>query len=120
MPTSDITECKQQLRHYNFMNYMLRKSTRRLIKHAIVGAFALGIAIPTFHSFLFIQNSIYSISSRIAFILAITVATYCGGFLAFYRQSFYRLRDREFEARLLINKLYGIHITKWSENASYF
>ena len=120
MPTSDTTTFKQHLRHYNFMHYMLRKSMRRLIKYAVVGAFALGIAIPTFHSFLFIQNSIYSISSCIAFVLAISIAIHCGGFIFFYRKQFYRLRDREFEARVLLNKLYGIHITKWSENASYF
>lgn len=112
-----FTEC---LHRYNNAHYFVSLWTKRLLTYAIVGAFALGIAIPTFHSFLFIQNNIYSKCCCIAFVIAICVFAHCGAYLIAARKYFKGLKRKEFEAHVVLDELCSIDLIKDPPYASLF
>jgi uncharacterized membrane protein len=89
---------KDCLHKYATAHYKVSVMARERVKHAIVGALALGIAIVTTPLYLYPNLTQLPTLYGILCLLSLNVATWCGGFLLFNNERFKALKTKEFMA----------------------
>jgi hypothetical protein len=96
---------KDCLHKYSTAHYRVSVMARERIKHAIVGALALGVAIVTTPLYFYPKLTQLPTLYGILFLLSINVATWCGGFLLFNNKRFKALKTKEFMAYATLDEL---------------
>lgn len=106
-PTYGVT-FKECLHRYGEANYKTIVLARSFVKHAVVGALALGVLIVTAPFYLYPNLTLLPRFTGYICLVSGMLVGWCGGFLLFNNKRFKKLKTKEFEAYATLCELCAV------------